>query len=257
MKASEESFEGRRPLISIVTVTYNAAEVLGPTLKSVEEQSFADYEHIIVDGASSDGTLAMLSGRVNPRLEVHSKPDSGIYHGMNRGLDYARGKYVIFLNAGDRFASSETLRKYAEAALEADDPDIIYGDTVIVNQEGEVLRPRHLSAPSILTLRSFLNGMLICHQAFMVRRDIAPHYSRDYRLSADYDWCLGCIEASRVTRRRNLKTVTIHYLDGGLSQKNKLKSLRERFAIMRRHYGLMATLRSHLSFIPRAIRRHI
>lgn len=241
------------PLISIITVTFNAESVLEPTLRSVESQSFGDYEHIIVDGQSTDTTLALASRHSNPRLQIHSKPDNGIYHGMNRGLKYAKGKYVIFLNAGDRFASADTLTKYAKAAGE--NPDIIYGDTVIVDDEGRILRKRHLDAPEILTFKSYLNGMLICHQAFMVRREIAPEYSREFKLSADYDWCLSCIERSGVTRRKNLKTVTIHYLDNGVSEKKKWVSLKERFIIMKRRFGLFPALRSHFSFIPRALKR--
>lgn len=244
-----------QPLISIITVTFNAAGVLEPTLRSVGEQTFTDYEHIIVDGSSTDGTLALASLYSNPQQQIHSKPDRGIYHGMNRGLKYASGKYVIFLNAGDRFATPDTLRKYAEAAGET--PDIIYGDTVIVDGEGRVLRPRHLSAPAILTYDSYLRGMLVCHQAFMVRREIVPEYSREFKLSADYDWCLNCIRNSGVTRRRNLKTVTIHYLDDGISQKRKFASLKERFTIMKRHFGLFRALKAHLSFIPRAVNRRL
>lgn len=243
------------PLISIITVTYNAESVLNPTLESVAEQTFDNYEHIIVDGASTDGTLGLLSQWGNPRLQIHSKPDRGIYHGMNRGLKYAKGKYVIFLNAGDRFASPQTLQKYAEAAMR--DPDIIYGDTVTVDLKGEILGPRHLSAPEILTFKSYLKGMLVCHQAFMVRREIAPEYSKVFKLSADYDWCLGCIANSRVTRRRNLKAVTIHYLEGGMSQKKKFESLKERFVIMKRRFGLIQAIKAHISFIPRALRRHL
>lgn len=242
-----------RPLISIITVTYNAQAVLEPTLRSVESQTFDDYEHIIIDGRSTDGTLALVGSHGNPRLHLHSKPDQGIYHGMNRGLKYAKGKYVIFLNAGDRFATRDTLAAYAGAAM--DDEDIIYGDTVIVDSKGNILRNRHLSAPDMLTYRSFLNGMLICHQAFMVRREIAPQYSREFKLSADYDWCLGCIENSRIIKRKNLNAITIHYLDGGMSEKKKWVSLKERFIIMKRRFGFMAALKAHMGFIPRAVAR--
>lgn len=245
-----------KPLISIITVTFNAEQTLGATLASVAEQTFSDYEHIIVDGKSADNTLVIASAFPNPRLHIHSKPDSGIYHGMNRGLKYAEGEYILFLNAGDRFVSSDTLAGYATAIRERSGrPDIIYGDTEIIDASGRVLCRRHLSAPDILTYRSYLGGMLVCHQAFMVRREIAPEYSREFLLSADYEWCLECIARSGVTRRRNLKTVTIHYLEGGLSQKKKLRSLKERFVIMKRRFGLIPALKAHLSFIPRAIRR--
>lgn len=240
------------PLISIITVTYNAASLISSTMKSVASQSFRDYEHIIVDGASIDGTLAKVSEMMIPNVSVHSKPDNGIYHAMNRGLEYAKGKYVIFLNAGDRFASSTTLAKYAESFK--DDPDIIYGDTVITDIDDNILRPRHLSAPVVLTINSYLKGMLICHQAFMVRKNIAPKYSRTYKLSADYEWCLKCIANSKVTKRVNLKEVTIHYLEGGISGKQRLRSLKERFMIMKEYFGTFPAIRSHLSFLPRVIR---
>ena len=243
------------PLISVITVTFNAADILEPTLKSVADQTFKDYEHIIVDGNSTDDTLSIAAMAGTPQLQIHSKPDNGIYHGMNRGLKYAKGKYVIFLNAGDRFASRNTLSKYAEAAMEGE--DIIYGDTVIVDGSDNILRPRHLSAPEMLTYKSYLGGMLICHQAFMVRRELAPQYSREFKLSADYEWCLDCIERSRITKRRNLRAVTVHYLEGGASQKHKVQSLKERFVIMKRHFGLLSTLKAHLSFLPRALKRNL
>lgn len=242
------------PLISIITVTYNAAEVIDSTLRSVAEQSFCDYEHIIVDGASNDATLSIAAGGNFRNLIIHSAPDTGIYHGMNRGLKYAQGKYILFLNAGDRFASVDTLSYYAQASQK--DSDIIYGDTLIVDKKGKILRPRHLDSPHILTYKSFLQGMLICHQAFMVRKAIAPQFNLEFRLSSDYDWCLECIAKSRITHRYNLKSVTIHYLEGGLSQKKKLESLKERFVIMRRRFGLYRTLKAHISFIARAVFRH-
>lgn len=244
-----------QPLISLITVTFNAEKEIEATLESVESQTFKDYEHIIVDGQSSDNTLGIIGRHHNPRLQIHSKSDNGIYHGMNRGLKFAQGKYLLFLNAGDRFASRDTLAKYAEAAKE--DPDIIYGDTVIVDSKGNILRKRHLDAPDILTFNSFLNGMLVCHQAFMVKREIAPFYDRNFKLSADYDWCLRCIAKSDVMRRKNLKAVTIHYLDGGMSQKKKRESLRERFVIMKRHFGLWNALSAHIGFVPRLLKRNL
>lgn len=246
---------GMPPLISIVTITFNAERVLKSTLESVSSQTFENYEHIIVDGQSTDNTLLIAKQYANPKLEIHSKKDNGIYHGMNRGLKYARGKYILFLNAGDRLASANTLSKYAEAAKE--NPDIIYGDTVIVNEKGEILRPRHLSAPDVLTYASYKRGMLICHQAFMVRKEIAPEYRHDLKLSADYDWCLGCIAKSGLTKRINLKAVTIHYLDGGVSQKKKIASLRERFSVMRSRYGLWSAIVAHIGFVPRLLKRNL
>lgn len=243
-----------RPLISVITITYNASATLPLTMESVAEQTIKDFEHIIVDGASTDDTLSVARRMGSERLRILSESDDGLYDAMNKGLKMAHGRYLIFLNAGDRFHSADTLKAYADA-IEERAPDIIYGDTDIVDIEGNRIGPRHLSAPDILTFDSFSKGMLICHQAFMVRKDIAPLYDTDYRFSADYDWCIRCIEASRAGDRINLHRVTIDYLSDGLTDNNKKASLIERFRIMAAHYGSMKAIASHLSFIPRAIKR--
>lgn len=238
-----------KPLISVITITFNAAETLPATMKSVEAQDFADFEHIIVDGASTDGTLDIA--RANPRTRILSERDNGLYDAMNKGLQLARGRYLLFLNAGDCFRSPDVLSKYAERALAGD--DIIYADTMIVDAEGRDLHPRHHTAPGILTRDSFSKGMLICHQAFMVRSDLAPRYDLQYRFSADYDWTIRCIEKSNPERCTNLHIHAINYLSDGLTDRNKLKSLRERYKIMARHYGQLPTLTHHLNLILKKI----
>lgn len=241
-------------MISVITITFNAAETLPVTMESVAEQTFRDFEHIVVDGASTDDTIMLARRMGTPRLRILSEPDEGLYDAMNKGLKIAEGRYVLFLNAGDRFHGTDSLKAYAEAIREKN-PDIIYGETDIVDIEGKRIGPRHLSAPEILTFDSFSHGMLICHQAFMVRKDIAALYDTDYKFSADYDWCIRCIQASRAGDRVNLHRVTIDYLADGLTDKNKMASLIERFKIMAAHYGSMKAVASHLSFIPRAIKR--
>ncbi|MCH5231685.1 MAG: glycosyltransferase [Muribaculaceae bacterium] len=240
------------PLLSIITVTYNASQVLGPTLQSLKSQTFRDFEHIVVDGNSSDSTLRLIEDAGIPS-RVISEPDRGLYDAMNKGIDLARGKYILFLNAGDSFHDPDTLSLYAQAA--AGDPDIIYGDTIIVDSEGKKIADRHLKAPEKLTSKSFANGMLICHQAFMVKKNLVPLYDLSYRFSADYDWCVKCIAKSRPDKCHNLQSVTIKYLNDGLTDKNKIPSLLERFRIMSRHYGLIPTTLRHFRFLLRSLRR--
>ncbi len=243
-----------RPLISIITVTYNASATLPLTMQSVAEQTFSDFEHLIIDGASSDDTILIARQMGIKGVRIISEPDNGLYDAMNKGLRMARGSYVLFLNSGDRFHAEDTLAKYA-AAIDKKRPDIIYGDTDIVDADGKKLGARHLSAPDILTVDSFSKGMLICHQAFMAKKEIAPFFDTDYRFSSDYDWTIRCIKASRPGARVNLRCVTIDYLADGMTDRNKKASLIERFKIMACHYGGMKAVLSHLSFIPRAIRR--
>lgn len=241
------------PLISVITVTYNAEKTIERTMKSVANQSFRDIEHLIIDGASKDSTLSLIETFKTDQTKILSEPDKGLYDAMNKGLKLAKGRYVIFLNAGDTFHSPETLKHYADKAKE--DTDIIYGDTVIVDSDGKFISDRHLSAPDTLTKKSFSNGMLICHQAFMVKKELTGEYNRDYKFSADYDWCVRCINNSGEEKCHNLKEVTIDYLSDGLTDHNKVASLRERFKIMAAHYGIIPTVINHIAFISRTLKR--
>ena len=234
-----------RPLISIVTITFNAAATLPATMKSVAEQTFTDYEHILIDGASSDGTLEIA--RSNPYMRILSEKDHGLYDAMNKGLRLARGKYVLFLNSGDTFRSPDVLARYAERA--AEDYDIIYSDTMVVDAEGNDIKPRHHTAPERLTFESFGKGMLVCHQAFMVKASLAPQYDLSYRFSADYDWTIKCIKKTSPDRCINLKIVGINYLADGTTDHNKVKSLLERYRIMSRHYGRLSTFAHHVKLV--------
>jgi glycosyltransferase involved in cell wall biosynthesis len=252
--------------ISIVTITYNAEAVLQRTLDSVSSQTYRDIEHLIIDGASKDGTMDLVS-RYKVRdlpyeVRAVSEPDKGIYDAMNKGLRLATGEYIVFLNAGDTLHDEKTLDMVASSlqpAANSQQPAVIYGDTNIVDDEGHFLRKRHLSVPDNLTWRSFKQGMLVCHQAFYARLDIARDipYDLQYRHSADVDWC---IRVMKEAERRHLPLVRVQgvvadFLDGGDSSKNHRASLRERFHVMRRHYGLLTTCLMHVWFLLRSVFR--
>lgn len=258
-----------RPLFSIVTCTYNAGKTIGRTLQSVSSQSFRSFEHIIVDGASKDDTLSVIGsqGASLPTgcLSVVSERDKGLYDAMNKGILRARGHYVIFLNAGDVFHSAETLAQVAahiyniigEAEV-ADDsrlPVVVYGETDLVDDSGRFLRHRRLQAPEVLTWRSFINGMLVCHQSFYVRRDVAfaEPYNLDYRFSADFDWCIRCLRHASALQILNTHLILTDYLAEGMTTANHKASLIERFRIMSRHYGLLRTVMQHAWFCVRVI----
>lgn len=239
-----------KPLFSIITVTYNASHTVDRTLRSVASQSCRLYEHIIVDGASSDDTLRIVEAAPGASLRrVLSEPDRGLYDAMNKGLGMARGDYLIFLNAGDKLHTSDTLQLIADKIMDNDYPGIVYGQTDLVDDAGRRLGPRHLTAPPALSYRDFARGMLVCHQAFVVLRRIAPPYSMKYRFSADYDWCVKCLQHSR----SNVYTgaTLIDYLSEGLTTANHSKSLRERFQIMCRYYGFFPTVWRHIGFFFR------
>lgn len=240
------------PLFSIITVTYNAAATLPVTLESVKEQSCKLFEYIVMDGVSSDRTLKLAIDAGIEQSRIYSSPDSGIYDAMNKAMQVAKGEYLIFLNAGDRFHSSDTLQRIADAVMNNDFPGIVYGQTDLVDICGRYIAPRHLSAPDELTLKSFAGGMVVCHQAFVVLRKLAQPYDLKYRYSADYEWCIRCLQRSR--RNVLIDGVIIDYLNEGTTTANRRASLMERFRIMSYYYGFWPTLVRHLGFIPRFVR---
>lgn len=242
------------PLFSIITVCYNAEATIAPTLASVRGQKCRDFEHIIIDGASTDATLRLVRESRIRELRLLSEPDNGLYDAMNKGLGLARGKYVMFLNAGDSFHSPDTLSHIAEAATANDYPGIIYGQTDIVNSRRERIGSRHLRAPEVLTYKSFANGMLVCHQAFAALRIIASNFDTSYRFSADYDWCIRCLQHSR--HNVYLDETLIDYLNEGVTTANHRRSLMERFRIMSHYYGFWPTFFRHFKFLARSLRRN-
>ncbi|MBO7140566.1 MAG: glycosyltransferase [Prevotella sp.] len=278
---------------TVITITYNAAAVLQRTLDSVLHQTYEDVEHLIIDGASTDGTLQMANdykvlndktpsnfpclggepvgspkqGRVEGpphKVIIHSSPDEGIYYAMNKGLTQASGDYVVFMNAGDFFPSPDTLEQIAHRCHlnelpSAELPAVVYGNTDIVDAEGHYLHPRRLQPPEQLTWRSFRHGMLVCHQAFYVRTDLAKNtqYDTRYRYSADVDWC---IRVMREADRMGLPLANAHltvacYTEEGTTTRHHRDSLLERYHVMAHHYGHLSTFFMHCWFALRSVLR--
>jgi glycosyltransferase involved in cell wall biosynthesis len=210
---------------------------------------------MIVDGASSDKTVDIANDADSSNRTVFSAPDRGLYDAMNRGIEMSKGQYLIFLNAGDKFHSADTLSHLENAIIENNYPGIVYGQTDIVNSEGVKIGERHLRAPEKLTYKSFATGMVVCHQSMAVLRRITGYYDLAYRFSADYKWCIQCLSHSRCNVY--LPEVISDYLSEGLTSANRRKSLVERFRIMCYHYGTLPTIWRHILFVPRFIRQRM
>ena len=257
---------------TVVTITYQAEAVLQRTLDSVACQTYPGIEHLIVDGASKDGTL-LLAERYKAQSDasgnghqviIKSEPDRGIYDAMNKGLTQASGDYIVYMNAGDSFPQADTLEQIFHRCRlgerPADElPGVLYGNTDVVDNDGRYLHPRRLQPPERLTWRSFRQGMLVCHQAFYARVDIAKNVQFDthYRFSADVDWCIRVMhESERIgLPLQPIGCVVAHYLDEGATTKNHKASLRERYLVMQRHYGVVQTFLLHCWFVVRAVFR--
>lgn len=240
------------PIFSIITVTYNAESTIEATMLSVKQQTFRPIEHIIIDGASKDNTLYIINKYKDDYTKVISEPDKGLYDAMNKGIRLATGTYLCFLNAGDTFHEQDTLEKMVNGASLSDNdkqPEILYGQTAIVDAERHFLRMRHHTAPEVLTWKSFQQGMLVCHQAFFVKRTLAEPYDLQYKYSSDYDWCIRMMKKADVISNTHL--ILIDYLDEGMTTRHHRASLIERLRIMAKHYGWGKALLMHLWFVVR------
>lgn len=251
--------------ISIITITYNAEKALVPTAESVLMQDFSNIEHLIIDGLSKDSTIDVAeeykhrNDVTNNGHEViiMSEPDHGIYDAMNKGLRKANGDFIVFLNAGDTLPEKNTISSVAKAAQTQANVAVVYGDTNITDENGTFLRHRRLHPGSKLTWQSFKYGMLVCHQAFYARREIAKdiHYDLQYRHSADVDWCIRIMKDAERKKMPLVYTgsVIANFAIGGNTTQNHRDSLKERFRIMYHHYGIVTTILMHCWFVVRAV----
>jgi hypothetical protein len=203
--------------ISVVTVCYNADAVIEGCLRSVAEQTHRDIEHIVIDGLSSDGTVAAV--RRYPHVTtLVSERDQGIYDAMNKGLDHVTGDYVLFLNADDRFSSATSLAK-AVAAIERDrGADVYYGWLEVRPLDGtsHVFRP-----PQPADVLEFMVVGCLPHQSTLARPSVfvkTGRFDLRYRYHADYDWFLKILADPTIDVRPVDSIIGSFRLGGASSQ---------------------------------------
>ena len=225
--------------ITVITVCYNSAATLADALRSVASQTWPYVEHIVIDGASNDGTRAVIEAHGERLAQVISEPDAGIYDAMNKGLRLATGDLVGFLNADDVFASTETLARVACAALDAPQADAVYGDLQYVDQDRPDQVFRHWRSEPFRPSR-LRCGWMPPHPTLYVRRRVMESlggFDTGFRIAADYDFIL------RLFRRpgRNyvyLPQVLVLMRTGGASNRSLralLRKSREDYRAVRRH----------------------
>ena len=158
--------------LSIITITYNAEAVLERTIKSVFNQTNQSFEYLIIDGASTDHTLE-IANKYDIK-KIYSEPDKGIYDAMNKGLERATGKYIWFMNAGDKIYDNQVVEKLlSEMKSEC---DVYYSDTLIDDESNKPLGLRSEitphKLPEKLKWQDFKYGMVVCHQSFIAKKEI-------------------------------------------------------------------------------------
>ncbi len=204
--------------ISLITASLNRCKVLMETLLSAIAQRDVDLEMIVVDGASTDGTVEMLKSLATkePRLKWMSKPDSGIYQAINRGIEMSTGDIIGFLNAGDHFTSPDVLKcvvdKFAQGA------DMIYGDVRYANSKGRITRRYHVEGyiPQLLN-----NGFAPPHPSLYVSKEIIHrlgHYRENYIVGADFEYFVRLMLVNGI-KGKHIPMEMVEMATGGLSTK--------------------------------------
>ena len=229
------------PKLTVITIVFNNVRDIERTINSVLNQTYKKIEYIIIDGKSTDGTLDVIEKYKGKISKIVSEPDKGIYDAMNKGLALATGDYVLFMNSGDEIYDETTVEDIFDSAPGA---DIYYGETEMYNDSWESLGRRRHEAPEQFDWKSFKYGMNISHQAIYIRKSIITPYDLSYKYSSDIDWIIKA--AKKASSIVNAHRYVAKYLVGGMSKKKHSESLKERFKIFTKYYGLIPNILNHL-----------
>ncbi|MBC7888326.1 MAG: glycosyltransferase [Ferruginibacter sp.] len=209
--------------LSIITINYNNKADLEKTVHSVAGQTFQDFEYIIIDGGSTDGSVDIIKQHAASISYWVSEPDTGIYNAMNKGIRAARGEYLLFLNSGDWFCNNDILSIFAK---DTNGYDIIYGDQYYYYSDGRTEEDR---TPGLLTFYSLgFNGSLP-HQASLIKRTfLAEHGGYDENLKMVADWKFAVMAVFKWQCTYLHKPVfVVNYNKEGLSSDNRHHELQQ------------------------------
>lgn len=226
------------PKLSIVTASFNSIHTIRDTIESVLQQNYPDFEHIVVDGGSKDGTVELL--KEYPHLRWISEKDEGLYHAMNKGIQMATGEIVNMLNSDDCFRPG-ALQAVGQAFAAHPDWDGLFGDIVYVDAQGKEIYRREEAVFDYNVLR-FSGVCYVIHQTLFVKKAahdrLGLYKHKKYLSSADYDFILELGRARcRIGHVRQL-LVNYRYHDRGQSSDLRVtRNMARESAIMRREHG--------------------
>lgn len=219
-----------KPFFTIVTVCLNAGDQLQKTISSVLKQNFQDYNIIVKDGVSTDGSFESLTN--DKKIILVQRADQGIYDAMNQALECVTSKYVLFLNAGDFFIDNSVLQSYYDTILNNNYPDLVYCDYKTTKLNEYVLNPNALT-------HFFLFRTMLCHQVCMIKTDAYRNlgfFDTNYKVDADYDFLLRLIIDNKGTYK-HFKQLGVLYTSGGFSAINRKMAKKEVESIRKNHFG--------------------
>ncbi len=207
------------PFLSVITINYNNLEGLNETVASVIDQSYADFEYLVLDGNSSDGSLDYLKNLDDSKVKWYSEPDTGIYNAMNKGIGKARGEYLLFLNSGDLLNGPNALSEFIRHSKFKG--DIIYGDYKFA--EGCKIFPDELYA-------AYFIKTSLPHQSTFFKTSVFSEmggYDESYRMGADRAFYIKCYLSEKYHFQHIPYFLTIFDLYG-LSNDPDEKSLKQK-----------------------------
>lgn len=214
--------------LSIVTINYNNIDGLKRTADSIFQQTFNDFEWIVIDGGSTDGSRELIENNASRIAYWVSEPDNGIYNAINKGISHANGDYVQILNSGDWFFEHSTLEKLFGKKYDA---DILYGDAVCIYPDGTHLDKKY---PNTVSLNYFIHDV-INHQATFFRREVfdGHPYNEKYLIAADWAYCFEAV--CRGLRFQHVPQTIVYYDNNGISSKWSTRQIEERQEILDRY----------------------
>jgi glycosyltransferase involved in cell wall biosynthesis len=227
--------------VSIITVAYNAKATIADTLASVRAQTHHDYEHIVIDGASSDSTLGIVTEHSNPRTILISEPNQGIYDAMNKGPRLATGQLIGFLNADDFYVRTDALSLLANAAAEDRQAAAVGGGVALIRR-GDVRRMRRYYPSSGFRPWMLRFGHMPPHPGFYVRREAAGRvgaFDHRVRTGADFEWMVRFFHVHKLKLRPIPQTIVGFRLGGNSSNGfESLRNINREALASRRRWGL-------------------
>jgi glycosyltransferase involved in cell wall biosynthesis len=225
---------------SIITVCYNAAQCIGPTIDSLTRQTWPHIEYIVVDGQSKDGTQDIVRSHGSRVTTFVSEPDKGIYDAMNKGIALAQGDVLFFLNADDAFCDPGVLMDVGRAFDADPGLDVVYGNVVHTIGKGPSQR-RVTHSFHWITSRNIYFGDL-CHQALFVRKrvfDRVGGFDLGYPINADYDWVLRIFHSG--VKSLYIDRDVCDFAEGGFHMQHPEQQTRERLAIKHKYHTPLRT----------------
>lgn len=230
--------------ISIITATYNSSAHIADCVKSVNDQTYHDIEHIIIDGASKDNTLEIVNGIPNRVVKIISEPDKGIYDAMNKGIQAATGDVIGILNSDDFFTSNDVIQTVVES-FKHNDIDSLYGDVHFVSPDNLSKSVRYYSS-SVFKPSLFRFGFMPAHPSFYMKKECYDKYglyALDYKIASDYDLLIRYLYKEKI-KYKYLKKDFVTMRTGGVSTENFISRVTLNKEIVRacRKYGIYTNM---------------